>query len=109
MTVVRCGGPAIGECARSALAGVVRSAYPSRHSFSGKATGMKDALDVHRSLLAREVPHEVIRLPRVVLSADEIPDALELPPERCVAVRMYRADEQVAAVIVRAGATAHPG
>ena len=42
---------------------------------------MKDALDVHRSLLAREVPHEVIRLPRLVLSADEIPDAIG-PPGR---------------------------
>jgi prolyl-tRNA editing enzyme YbaK/EbsC (Cys-tRNA(Pro) deacylase) len=70
---------------------------------------MKDALDVHRSLLAREIPHEVIRLPRVVLSADEIPDALGLPPERCVAVRLYRADNQMAGVIVRVGATPHPG
>src|SRR3954466_3406125 len=70
---------------------------------------MKDALDVHRSLLAREVPHEVIRLPRVVLSADEIPDALGLPPEPCVAVRLCRADDQIAAVIVRSGDTPHPG
>jgi prolyl-tRNA editing enzyme YbaK/EbsC (Cys-tRNA(Pro) deacylase) len=70
---------------------------------------MKDALDVHRSLLAREVPHEVIRLPRVVLSADEIPDALGLPAESCVAVRIYRADDQIVAVIVRAGDTPHPG
>ncbi|HET7530299.1 MAG TPA: YbaK/EbsC family protein [Mycobacteriales bacterium] len=70
---------------------------------------MKDALDVHRSLLAREVPHEVVRLPRMVLSADEIPDALGLPAERCVAVRLYRADEQTAAVIVRAGEHPHPG
>jgi len=70
---------------------------------------MKDALDVHRSLLAREVPHEVIRLPRVVLSADEIPDALGLPADRCVAVRIYRADDRLAAVVVRAGDTPHPG
>ncbi|MDQ1704625.1 MAG: Cys-tRNA(Pro)/Cys-tRNA(Cys) deacylase, partial [Frankiaceae bacterium] len=46
---------------------------------------MKDALDVHRSLLAREVPHEVVRLPRLVLSADEIPEAMGLPRDRCVA------------------------
>src|SRR3954454_1007504 len=75
----------------------------------GKASRMKDALDVHRSLLAREVPHEVVRLPRVVLSADEIPDALGLPAERCVAVRMYRADDRVVAVIVRVGELPHPG
>lgn len=70
---------------------------------------MKDALDVHRSLLAREVPHEVVRLPRLVLSADEIPEALGLPPERCVTVRIYHADDTTAAVIVRAGQTPHPG
>jgi len=70
---------------------------------------MKDALDVHRSLLAREVPHEVVRLPRLVLSADEIPDVLGLPRERCVAVRVYHADDRIAAVIVRAGEQPHPG
>lgn len=70
---------------------------------------MLDALDVHRSLLAREVPHEVVRLPRLVLSADEIPEAMGLPPERCVAVRMYLADDAPVAVIVRAGDTPHPG
>jgi prolyl-tRNA editing enzyme YbaK/EbsC (Cys-tRNA(Pro) deacylase) len=70
---------------------------------------MKDALDVHRSLLAREVPHEVVRLPRLVLSADEIPEALGLAASRCVAVRLYHADDRVAAVIVRAGEQPHPG
>lgn len=70
---------------------------------------MKDALDVHQSLLAREVPHEVIRLPRLVLSADEIPDALDLPADRCVVVRLYHADDSTVAVIVRAGETPHPG
>ena len=70
---------------------------------------MLDALDVHRSLLGLEVPHEVVRLPRLVLSADEIPEAMGLPAERCVAVRMYLADEQPLAVIVRAGDTPHPG
>jgi prolyl-tRNA editing enzyme YbaK/EbsC (Cys-tRNA(Pro) deacylase) len=70
---------------------------------------MLDALDVHRSLLAREVPHEVVRLPRLVLSADEIPDAMGLPPESCVAVRMYLTDVGPVAVIVRAGETPHPG
>lgn len=70
---------------------------------------MLDALDVHRSLLAREVPHEVVRLPRLVLSADEIPEAMGLPADRCVAVRMYLADEAPVAVVVRAGETPHPG
>lgn len=70
---------------------------------------MLDALDVHRSLLAREVPHEVVRLPRLVLSADEIPDVMGLPSSRCVAVRMYLADDRPVAVIVRAGELPHPG
>ena len=70
---------------------------------------MKDALDVHRSLLAREIPHEIVRLPRPVASADEIPDAIGLAPQRCVVVRMYVADDRPIAVIVRAGTTPHPG
>lgn len=70
---------------------------------------MLDALDVHRSLLAREVPHEIVRLPRLVLSADEIPGALDLPVARCVAVRMYLADDDPVAVIVRSGELPHPG
>lgn len=70
---------------------------------------MKDALDVHRSLLAREVPHEIVRLPRLVLSADEIPAASGLPPQRCVAVRLYHADDRVVATLVRAGELPHPG
>jgi prolyl-tRNA editing enzyme YbaK/EbsC (Cys-tRNA(Pro) deacylase) len=70
---------------------------------------MKDALDVHRFLLAAEVPHEVVRLPRPLLSADEIPDVLGLPNTRCVAVRIYQADDRLAAVLVRAGEHPHPG
>jgi prolyl-tRNA editing enzyme YbaK/EbsC (Cys-tRNA(Pro) deacylase) len=70
---------------------------------------MKDALDVHRSLLAREVPHEVVRLPRLVLSADEIPEALDLPADRCVVTRVYHADDRLVAVLVRAGTQPHPG
>lgn len=70
---------------------------------------MLDALDVHRALLAREVPHEVVRLPRLVMSGDEIPDALGLPAARCVVVRMYLADDRPVAVIVRAGELPHPG
>lgn len=69
---------------------------------------MKGALDVHRTLLAQDVPHEIVRLPRVVLHADEIPEVLGLPNDRCVAVRMYEADSGLVAVAVRAGDTPHP-
>jgi prolyl-tRNA editing enzyme YbaK/EbsC (Cys-tRNA(Pro) deacylase) len=69
---------------------------------------MKDALDVHRALLAQDVPHEIVRLPRVVLSADEIPEVLDLPIARCIATRMYVADDRLVAVLVRAGQLPHP-
>jgi prolyl-tRNA editing enzyme YbaK/EbsC (Cys-tRNA(Pro) deacylase) len=64
---------------------------------------MKGALDIHRELLARGVPHEIERLPRVVLQADEIPDALGLPPAQCLTVRMSVADGELIAVGVPAG------
>lgn len=70
---------------------------------------MKDALDVHRSLLAREVPHEIVRLPRPVLTADELPAALGLPADQCVAVRLYLADDRPAAVLTAATELPHPG
>lgn len=69
---------------------------------------MKGALDIHRELLARDVQHEIVRLPRVVLQADEIPDALRLPADDCLAVRMYVADGTMVAVAVRAGQTPDP-
>ncbi|GAC1323247.1 MAG: hypothetical protein NVSMB13_02860 [Mycobacteriales bacterium] len=50
---------------------------------------MKGALDVHRELLARDLPHEIVRLRRSVLTAEEIPEVLGLSPQRCVAVRIY--------------------
>lgn len=69
---------------------------------------MKGTLDIHRELLARDVPHEVIRLPRLVLAADELPEVLDLPPARCVAVRVYQIDDHLVAVIVRAGDVPDP-
>lgn len=69
---------------------------------------MKGALDIHRELLGRDIPHEIVRLPRVVLQADEIPDALGLSASRCVAVRMYVADGDLVAVAVPAGSTPEP-
>jgi prolyl-tRNA editing enzyme YbaK/EbsC (Cys-tRNA(Pro) deacylase) len=69
---------------------------------------MKGALDIHHELLARDVPHEIVRLPRVVLQADEIPDALGLAPAQCLALRMYVADGELVAVGVPAGSTPDP-
>jgi prolyl-tRNA editing enzyme YbaK/EbsC (Cys-tRNA(Pro) deacylase) len=69
---------------------------------------MKGALDIHRELLAHDVPHEIVRLPRVVLQADELPDAMGLAPSQCLALRMYVADGDLVAVGVSAGRTPDP-
>jgi prolyl-tRNA editing enzyme YbaK/EbsC (Cys-tRNA(Pro) deacylase) len=74
---------------------------------------MKSALDVHRALLADGVEHEVVRLRTAVVSADDLPRALGVPRERCVAVRCYRTTDRagargLAAVLVRAGDTPDP-
>ena len=72
---------------------------------------MRGALDVHRELLARDVPHEVVRLPTRLLSADDLPAALGLE-HGCVAVRCYLVDgprgSSFAAVLVAAGAVPGP-
>jgi prolyl-tRNA editing enzyme YbaK/EbsC (Cys-tRNA(Pro) deacylase) len=74
---------------------------------------MRGALDVHRELLSRGVPHEVVRLPSRVASADELPAALGLD-SGCLAVRVYvvtrpGASTATAAVLVPAGAVPDPG
>lgn len=73
---------------------------------------MKGALDVHRTLLALDVPHEIVRLPTAVSNADELPHALGLATG-CLAVRCYTvtrtAGRSFAAVLVPAGAAPDPG
>lgn len=75
---------------------------------------MRTALDVHRTLLGRDVPHEVVRLDRSILCADDLPGAMGLGREDCVAVRCYSlqgarspdgAAVHLTAVLVRAGET----
>ncbi len=72
---------------------------------------MRGALDVHRELLARDVPHEVVRLPSRLVSADDLPTALGLE-HGCVAVRCYLVERQgrssFAAVLVPVGAVPRP-
>jgi Cys-tRNA(Pro)/Cys-tRNA(Cys) deacylase len=72
---------------------------------------VRGALDVHRELLARDVPHEVVRLPSRLLSADDLPAALGLE-HGCVAVRCYVVERpgcsSFAAVLVPAGAVPGP-
>jgi Cys-tRNA(Pro)/Cys-tRNA(Cys) deacylase len=58
---------------------------------------VKGALDLHRALLAADVPHEIIRLRRAVLSAADIPAALGLPAAACLAVQVIVSTNPVAA------------
>lgn len=72
---------------------------------------MRGALDVHRDLLARDVPHEVVRLPSRLVSADDLPAVLGLE-EGCVVVRCYLVERDghpsFAAVLVPAGGVPEP-
>ena len=72
---------------------------------------VKGALDVHRELLARDVPHEMVRLRSRATSADDLPRLLDLP-HGCVAVRCYEVvrdrGTSFAAVLVPAGRLPQP-
>ena len=70
---------------------------------------MRGALDVHRELLARDVPHEVVRLRGTVAAdADDLPRALDVEPAACVAVRCYVTDLGLVAAVVSAGVVPEP-
>ena len=70
---------------------------------------MKGALDVHRELLARDVPHEVVRLRgTAATSADDLPRALGVDAADCVAVRCYTTDLGPLAAMVCAGVLPEP-
>lgn len=72
---------------------------------------MKNALDVHRQLLADGVPHEVVRLASTILTADDLPRVLGVPAAQCVSVRCYTVVSprwSFAAVLVPAGQTPDP-
>lgn len=72
---------------------------------------MRAALDVHRELLQRAVPHEVARLRGRAATADDLPALLGLT-SGCVAVRCYEVVREqarsLAAVLVPAGTTPDP-
>jgi len=52
---------------------------------------MKGPLDIHQHLLAHDVRHEIVRLPRTAPSAPSLAEALGLPAHRCVAVHPFHA------------------
>lgn len=72
---------------------------------------MRAALDVHRELLSRAVPHEVVRLRGRATAADELPGLLGVVAGG-VAVRCYHVeregDRAFAAVLVPSGCTPDP-
>lgn len=53
---------------------------------------MLGPLDVHRWLLERSVPHEMVQLRRGLASDDDLPDVLGLPSEQCAVVRVLAVD-----------------
>lgn len=74
---------------------------------------MKDALAIHRWLLAHQVRHEILRLPRPLASASDLPRSLGVPPGECLAVTVFqvttRVDEEVVAVVTAVDAPPAPG
>lgn len=66
---------------------------------------MKGALDLSRALLARDIPHEIVRLPRIILSAAELPEVLGLPADRCVVTLPYEVGDRL---VVAAGLASDP-
>jgi Cys-tRNA(Pro)/Cys-tRNA(Cys) deacylase len=64
---------------------------------------MKDALAIHRWLLAHQIHHEIVRLPRPLTCSDDLPEVLDVPPGSCVGVSVFEVavrdgDEPVAVV-----------
>ena len=61
---------------------------------------MKGPLDIHQFLLAHDVHHEIVRLPRSAATAATLAEALGLPPRRCVAVHPFHAITATGDVLV---------
>jgi Cys-tRNA(Pro)/Cys-tRNA(Cys) deacylase len=69
---------------------------------------MKDALAIHRWLLAHQIHHEIVRLPRPMTCADELPETLCAPPERCMAVTVFQVAPRIGREFVVAVMSAVP-
>ena len=74
---------------------------------------MKDALAIHRWLLAHQVHHEIVRLPRAMTCADELPEVLPPRPRDCVEVTVFevttRIGREPVAVVASVAPPAAPG
>ncbi|MET8046175.1 YbaK/EbsC family protein [Streptosporangium sp. NPDC005286] len=74
---------------------------------------MKDALAIHRWLLAHQVHHEIVRLPRAMTCSDELPEVLSASPAICLAVTVYEVTTRIArepvAIVTSVGSPPRPG
>jgi Cys-tRNA(Pro)/Cys-tRNA(Cys) deacylase len=61
---------------------------------------MKDALAIHRWLLAHQVHHEIVRLPRPMTCAAELPETVSAPPGRCLMVSVLEVTTWVGREVV---------
>ncbi|GII80428.1 hypothetical protein Sru01_54100 [Sphaerisporangium rufum] len=74
---------------------------------------MKDALAIHRRLLSLQIHHEIVRLPRAMTCADDLPDILHVDPASCVRVTVFevtaRSERRPVAVVGAVAAPPRPG
>ncbi|WP_111167126.1 YbaK/EbsC family protein [Spongiactinospora gelatinilytica] len=56
---------------------------------------MKDALAIHRWLLAHQVHHEIVRLPRALTCAGELPEIMHADAAHCLEVTVFEVDTRV--------------
>jgi Cys-tRNA(Pro)/Cys-tRNA(Cys) deacylase len=68
---------------------------------------MKDALAIHRWLLAHQIHHEIVRLPQALTRADDLPDVLGVDARDCLGVTLFevttRAGREPVAVVCSVG------
>ncbi|MEV7966063.1 YbaK/EbsC family protein [Sphaerisporangium sp. NPDC088356] len=74
---------------------------------------MKDALAIHRRLLSHQIHHEIVRLPRALTCADDLPEILHVDPDRCIRVTVFevttRSSRAPVAVVTTVAAPPRPG
>lgn len=74
---------------------------------------MKDALAIHRWLLAHQIHHEIVRLPRTLTCSDDLPDVLGVAPETCTGVTVFevtvRGHTEPVAVVTAVSSPPKPG
>ncbi|MBG0826954.1 YbaK/EbsC family protein [Planomonospora sp. ID67723] len=74
---------------------------------------MKDALAIHRWLLAHQIHHEIVRLPRALTCVDDLPEVLSVDPATCVGVTVFevttRVGREPVAIVAPVGTPPRPG